>query len=360
MLEPGAKKAILATTISGNTILPPTAGHRKLTSADRAEGMQSGFPLAVRADFKGPGRINATGFSIGSKGYLGTGAGQGYYKDFWEYDPSSNTWTQKADFGGGERYTPVGFSIGAKGYIGVGFFDLKDFWEYDPASNGWTRKADFGGTGRAYAVGFSIGNRGYIGTGVYPVGYKDFWEYTPGNSCAAPTGLKLLHVSDTCAVLSCNSTDDVSILQVRYRAQGDIAWMKQRKNPDRNRIYINDLMPNTTYEWQVRSFCTDNTSDWVKGPDFTTDASLQPITKSVVYPNPAKNVVTIDYTASKNGQYIFEITNLIGRILSRKEINAPQGFNRTSLDVSQLIQGVYFINIIKPDKTREKIQLRKE
>ena len=41
----------------------------------------------------------------------------------------------------------------------------KDFWEYDPAANTWTQKADFGGTARDGAVGFSIGSKGYIGTG---------------------------------------------------------------------------------------------------------------------------------------------------------------------------------------------------
>ena len=41
-------------------------------------------------------------------------------KDFWEYDPVLNTWTQKADFGGAARGDAVGFSIGDKGYIGHG------------------------------------------------------------------------------------------------------------------------------------------------------------------------------------------------------------------------------------------------
>jgi hypothetical protein len=43
------------------------------------------------------------GFSIGNKGYLGTGLDHdypSYKKDFWEYDPVANAWTQKADFGG--------------------------------------------------------------------------------------------------------------------------------------------------------------------------------------------------------------------------------------------------------------------
>jgi N-acetylneuraminic acid mutarotase len=90
-------------------------------------------------------------------------------KDFWEYDPATNAWTQKADFRGGARYGATGFSIGSKGYLGTGrdenLFPFKDLWEYDPATNAWTQKADLGVEGRKWAVGFSIGSKGYIGTG---------------------------------------------------------------------------------------------------------------------------------------------------------------------------------------------------
>ena len=138
-----------------------------------------------KADFGGGDRYGAVGFTIGSKIYMGLGNYAGSFKkDFWEYDPASDTWTQKADFGGAARRKAVGFSIGSKGYIGTGLGDTnctKDFWEYDPASDTWTQKADFGGTAREGATGFSIGTKGYIGTGYFFDGtsyrYKDFWEY---------------------------------------------------------------------------------------------------------------------------------------------------------------------------------------
>ena len=94
------------------------------------------------------------GFSIGNKGYMGTGIDATYTpkKDFWEYDPATNVWTQKADFPGATRQFAAGFSMGGKAYIGIGSDGYgryyKDFWEYDPAINVWTRKADFGGTER--------------------------------------------------------------------------------------------------------------------------------------------------------------------------------------------------------------------
>jgi N-acetylneuraminic acid mutarotase len=141
------------------------------------------------ADFPGTARDNATGFSIGSKGYIGTGISSGSInkRDFWEYDPATNQWTQKADFGGTARYLATGFGIGSKGYIGTGISSgypsgslKRDFWEYDPATDQWTQKADFGGTARNLSTGFSIGSKGYIGTGFDGRGVKnDFWNYDP-------------------------------------------------------------------------------------------------------------------------------------------------------------------------------------
>src|SRR5437870_3933251 len=76
---------------------------------------------------------------------------------------AQNTWVQKASLQSG-RNSGVGFSIGTKGYIGLGN-NYIDFWEYDPNTNTWTQKANFAGNARSGAVGFSIGNKGYVGTG---------------------------------------------------------------------------------------------------------------------------------------------------------------------------------------------------
>src|SRR5947208_9100553 len=106
-----------------------------------------------KADFGGTARYGVVGFSIGSKGYMGTGdLDPNFYKDFWEYDPALDTWTQKADFGGGIRAHTASFTIGNKGYVGTGQAAVNsytnDLWEYDPTTNTWTQKANFGGASR--------------------------------------------------------------------------------------------------------------------------------------------------------------------------------------------------------------------
>jgi len=137
-------------------------------------------------NFKGGARTEAIGFSIGNKGYVGTGLDvvASHHNDFWEYDPALDTWTQKENFGGVARFDAVGFSIGNKGYIGTGYVTtsyLKDFWEYDPILNLWQQKADCAGPPRGFAFGFSIGNKGYIGSGSDALfsTLTDFYEYDP-------------------------------------------------------------------------------------------------------------------------------------------------------------------------------------
>ena len=133
-----------------------------------------------RTDLTAPGRAYAMAFSIGNKGYLGTGStSTGSSNDFWEYDINTDKWTSIRSFGGFVRSTGVAFSIGNKGYCGTGN-NNKDFWEYDPVNNTWTQKADLPANGRSGASGFSVGNKGYIGLGKSSSGiYNDLWQYNP-------------------------------------------------------------------------------------------------------------------------------------------------------------------------------------
>jgi N-acetylneuraminic acid mutarotase len=140
-----------------------------------------------KADFGGDPRWGATGFAIGYKGYIGTGAdgSYNYYKDFWEYDQLTNTWTQMADFDGVARNEAAAFTADALGYISTGYngTDLKDTWQYNPSLDSWTQKADFGGGLRSGASSFSIDRKGFLGTGkTNGLGKKDFWEYNSGEN----------------------------------------------------------------------------------------------------------------------------------------------------------------------------------
>lgn len=156
------------------------------------------------ASFPDSGRSGASGFTIGTKGYIFGGYGNGSVQnELWEYDPIVNSWTEKAFCPGPQRDYAVAFGIGNKGYIGTGYdassLNFGDFWEYDPVADAWTSKANVGGLPRSSAVGFSIGGKGYIGTGYIASPVRDFWEYDPvSNSWTQKADVSTIDRADGC------------------------------------------------------------------------------------------------------------------------------------------------------------------
>jgi len=138
-------------------------------------------------------RERAVAFSIGDYGYVGTGidTAEIVLNDFWKYDPSNNAWTQIATLPGSERRNAVAFEINGLGYVGTGIntvnsFDfgsviLNDFWEYNPTTNSWLPKSAFPGGPVYFATAFTIDSKGYVcGGKMGPNWYSNsLWEYKP-------------------------------------------------------------------------------------------------------------------------------------------------------------------------------------
>jgi N-acetylneuraminic acid mutarotase len=135
--------------------------------------------------FKGRPRSGAICFTIGSKAYVGLGYdGDEYVGDFYVYDLALGYWETKTSFPGTFRERAVSFAIDGKGYVGLGYNreedkeELGDFWEYDPTSDEWTQLSSFGGTARYNSVAFAIGSKAFVGTGYDGDKHNgDFWEY---------------------------------------------------------------------------------------------------------------------------------------------------------------------------------------
>ena len=164
------------------------------------------FPYAVFGQYNVWTKLNdvgmgkrerATGFSIGSLGYLcgGIDTAEVIHKDLWAYDPQTDAWTQKADLPGTARRDAISFVIDNYAFVGSGMDSisgptgntLKDFWRYNPNTNTWVTIADFpgaGGEGIYFATGFSVGGKGYLcGGKTGPNLYSNqLWEYKPSNN----------------------------------------------------------------------------------------------------------------------------------------------------------------------------------
>lgn len=119
------------------------------------------------------GREHAFVFVFNNKAYIGGGYNPAT-KTMYEFDPAAGAngiWTQKASYPGQATRNIAAFSTNLAGFAGTGsylggmFTFYKDFWRYSISSNTWTNKPDFPGVARHWAMGFSINGIGYMGLG---------------------------------------------------------------------------------------------------------------------------------------------------------------------------------------------------
>ena len=119
-----------------------------------------------KSSFGGPGRHRATGCATSHRGYMGlghvNGTGQDIsYKDWWEYDPASDTWTQKADFPV-STHGAISFVVDNCPIVGGGSALSTQFYKFDPAVNTWAPIANCILANPGDSQGFAINNRGYV------------------------------------------------------------------------------------------------------------------------------------------------------------------------------------------------------
>lgn len=137
-------------------------------------------------------------FVLGDKGYVFL---EGPFPSIWEYNFSTNLWTNKGNKPLPNRHSAVVFVANGKAYIGLGWetatlngqsFRLykKDWIQFTPGSAYAAVKANFPGIAREGGNGFVIDNNIYLGFGLNNTAsnpsplpqLKDFWKYNTANN----------------------------------------------------------------------------------------------------------------------------------------------------------------------------------
>ena len=80
------------------------------------------------------------------------------------------------------------------------------------------------------------------------------------------------------------------------------------------------------------------------GNTSTNISEISSINSISVYPNPATNYTKVNLYSSEKKNITLKLTNTIGKIVSKVNINLLPGNNNINLDVSNLKNGIYFIN----------------
>lgn len=145
-----------------------------------------------KADFLGLKRARSVSFVLGQKMYVSCGVDTAeiVHNDLWEYDPATDSWSQRADLPGSARRNAVAVEFADKALVGLGLDNddasignrLVDIWEYNASLNSWTQGADFPGgdsLGVYNASAFAHGKYMYVcGGKIGPSNYlEQLWAY---------------------------------------------------------------------------------------------------------------------------------------------------------------------------------------
>ncbi|MBS3914998.1 MAG: T9SS type A sorting domain-containing protein [Bacteroidetes bacterium] len=320
-----------------------------------------------KADLPGAARKEASSFAINGRGYVGLGwsssSGTNFYPDFYRYNPDSNIWTKVASFPN-NRYSATGFSIGSKGYITCGIVSgtprEKDLWEYDPSTNKWTQKASLptAAPARSYPVCLSDENYGYLATGFNGTGHEnDFYKYDPSNNTwtqlAGFPGAKRANASGFRIEnrLYIGSGYDGKLYRDWYYYHTDSAkWVKFDSHPSKYAFSMTAFAL-LGKGYTISGYDISNATDLVYSFDATPWASVKKVNQVEKMSAPFYQEMLSNILVAKSDykNLILEVMDNSGKRCVHLEIKQIRKGEKVNLPLPAA--GIYFLRVMKDSKT---------
>ena len=141
-----------------------------------------------------PARVHATAITLNGDLYVGLGyGGAGIYKDesflrdFYRYEPATNSWIRLADYPSENTVAPISFTDGQYIYVGFGYRHFThELFRYDTEKDEWTQvskglsSSDFPPRVMSPIAG-NVANRCFVGSGHRNNVGSFFAEYIPAD-----------------------------------------------------------------------------------------------------------------------------------------------------------------------------------
>lgn len=343
-----------------------------------------------KASFGGVGRHRATGCANSHRGFMGlghvNGTGQDIsYKDWWEYDPSSDTWTQRADFPV-STHGAVAFVVDNCPVVGGGSALSTQFYKFDPSLNTWTPIANCILPNPGDSQGFAINNRGFVYQG------NQLAKYNPNtNSWSMCATAPMTFGQWTCSFVVEGSAFIKGGLQLwEYKPLHD-QWLQRASFPGQSTGgssgfaieqhgyvtsgYVGSLSVVTDQVWSFhpatntwqqeiefdgakrrfpvafaihdRGYIGTGTNGvnfndfWQFNPTDNTIGIEESSTGLVVYPNPASDFITVFGNPSITAKQEITVYGLDGKLLLKE----PRLLFKQNVAVSHLQSGTYLLRI---------------
>lgn len=232
--------------------------------------------------------------------------------------------------------------------------DKNDLWEYDPVSDSWTQKASYAGSGREDPVGFSDGTSGYIGTGTNIFSeFGDFYQYTP-DCLVLPIGLTDFTAVQQDHSIIINWTTETELNNEYFTVEKSldanhfeaIALVKGSGTSSSSLTYhAADAFPFTGLNY-YRLKQTDYNGSFSYSNIISCVASGLGMMKVLsVNPNPVTTFIDITTDISDDEELNVELLTVNGRLVLRNVYFVKKDIQHLYVDLADVLEGIYFLRV---------------
>jgi len=204
--------------------------------------------------------------------------------------------------------------------------------------------------------------------------YSDFsniHEFNTLGDCQTPSALGVSYITNTKAILYWNKVDSAKLYMVRWREVSGTWNYAIVYNPT-NYLQIgcsicdpiHMLKANTSYEWQIRTFCNDEKTYYSNFSDINYFSTLNvksyadniaKIKKDNIiyaYPNPVSNVLKLKIDEPINAKINLEIYDMFAKKLYNKYITLEKNTD-FAIDMNEFANGIYLLNITSEEYNQQ-------
>ncbi|MCS6904179.1 MAG: CUB domain-containing protein [Bacteroidia bacterium] len=179
-------------------------------------------------------------------------------------------------------------------------------------------------------------------------------EFRTLEGCSYPLNLSVEPgPTPTSVTARWNPVIDANRYIVAFRVdRNDAIWTNVNISTNSLFYIVDNLIPGEIYSIRIRSRCNAYGSAWSPEVKFNNNGIIQKswpsanqATSITVYPNPTQGVFTALYHSNEQQTLHAVITDLTGREVSQRTLEAIEGVNEFSWDISSVPKGWYLLKI---------------
>ena len=182
--------------------------------------------------------------------------------------------------------------------------------------------------------------------------------------CAAPTGISATVNSNTSVTFNWTAANNGALYFVQVKPAGSTWAQAGGASTASTSRTFNYLQPGTSYDYRIRTTCTaattsNGTSLFSAVGNFATTGNEPGLAQFntenpswSIYPNPATDIVNIEFTATEEAAMQLVVLDVAGRKVQEISTQSLLGNNQLQISLASLNKGLYFIQAIQGNEVK--------